>query len=301
MKKKKLFTAILLTFVLTIVGALPATAFADNTNEIASVAITINKPVVGQALDTTVDLSTDNTDGIASFGVTWKMVDAANYSGDIATTVWQAADTTAEADKCYLLSVKVDADYDGNGYYFYRGRVLAGVNTDVDNTKVDYGADKGANHTDTITVNYIFYTSSSHTHSYNPDKWTTTATYHWHQCTDANCPDKADSIKDKAKHTFKWVVDREATVNQTGLKHKVCTECGYTCDENTKIAKLTSDSDSTGSNSTKSNSTGSDSTAASDSSPQTGDTMNIAIPLGAMLVSAAGIGVAMYLRKRQYS
>ncbi len=277
--KKKLLTATLLALVLT-VGIFPATALADNTKAIESVGITIDKPVVGQELDRSADLESDNLTGIVGIAVNWKMVDATKYSGEIATTVWQEAGTTAEANKCYLLSVKLDADYDTNGYYFPRGGVLAGVNTDADAVKVDYGADKGSNHTDTITVNYIFYTSSSHTHSYNPDKWTTNATYHWHQCTDANCTDKTASIKDKEKHTFKWVVDRKATTDKVGLKHKVCTECGYTCDENTKIAKLTSDSNS---------------------SPKTGDTMNVALPLGIMIVSGAGVGLAMYLRKKQHN
>ena len=31
----------------------------------------------------------------------------------------------------------------------------------------------------------------------------------------------------KAEHTFKWVIDTEATATQTGSKHEECTVCGY--------------------------------------------------------------------------
>ena len=60
-------------------------------------------------------------------------------------------------------------------------------------------------------------TGSSHTHSYGTD-WKYDDTNHWHEC---NCGDK----KDKAAHSFKWVVDKEATETAEGAKHKECTVC----------------------------------------------------------------------------
>ncbi len=60
-------------------------------------------------------------------------------------------------------------------------------------------------------------TGSSHTHSYGTD-WKYDNTNHWHEC---NCGDK----KDKAAHSFKWVVDKEATETAEGAKHKECTVC----------------------------------------------------------------------------
>ena len=288
MKKKKLFTAILLTFVLTIVGAFPASAFAADATKIESVDISITKPVAGETLDSTPTFTTvpQSSATILDQGVQWIRIAENEYHGDLYEDdlPWQELDNgaTVEAGYYYLVQVALKANSD---YYFDETNLSVTLNGGRPDAVYVLGSQD-----EQLGVYRVFHVTN-HTHSYNPDKWTTTATYHWHQCTDANCPDKDDSIKDKAKHTFKWVVDRKATADQTGIKHKVCKECGYICDENTQIAKLTSDSDSTGS----------DSTAASDSSPQTGDTMNIAIPLGIMLVSAAGIGITMYLRRRQYS
>ena len=66
----------------------------------------------------------------------------------------------------------------------------------------------------------------SHTHSYGTD-WKNNETSHWHECTDANCTDKVGSIKDKAAHSFRWIIDRAATATQKGSKHEECTVCGY--------------------------------------------------------------------------
>lgn len=62
-------------------------------------------------------------------------------------------------------------------------------------------------------------TGGSHTHSYGTD-WKYDNTNHWHEC---NCGDK----KDKAAHSFKWVVDKEATETAEGTKHEECKTCGY--------------------------------------------------------------------------
>ena len=62
-------------------------------------------------------------------------------------------------------------------------------------------------------------TGGSHTHSYGTD-WKYDDTNHWHEC---NCGDK----KDKAAHSFKWVVDKEATETAEGAKHEECKTCGY--------------------------------------------------------------------------
>ena len=61
-------------------------------------------------------------------------------------------------------------------------------------------------------------TADSHTHSYGTD-WKHDETNHWHECA---CGDKADT----AAHTFKWVVDKEATATEKGTKHEECTICG---------------------------------------------------------------------------
>lgn len=49
--------------------------------------------------------------------------------------------------------------------------------------------------------------------------WAHDAQNHWHVC-------RCGEIIDKAGHTFKWVVDKPATVEAKGKKHQECTVCG---------------------------------------------------------------------------
>lgn len=64
-------------------------------------------------------------------------------------------------------------------------------------------------------------TGPDHIHSYG-EEWKSDKTNHWHECT--VCGEKADV----AEHTFgDWIIDKEATDTETGLKHKECTVCGY--------------------------------------------------------------------------
>ncbi len=56
-------------------------------------------------------------------------------------------------------------------------------------------------------------------HNYS-DAWVNTdPDMHWHEC---ECGDKSHI----GEHTYEWVIDREATATQNGLKHRECTVCG---------------------------------------------------------------------------
>ena len=52
-------------------------------------------------------------------------------------------------------------------------------------------------------------------------EWKTNEDNHWHEC--AVCGEKTDA----AEHTFKWVIDKEATETETGSKHEECEICGH--------------------------------------------------------------------------
>lgn len=99
-------------------------------------------------------------------------------------------------------------------------------------------------------------TADSHTHSYGT-AWKYDDTNHWHEC---QCGDKADT----AAHSFRWVIDKEATATEKGSKHEECTVCGY------KKAAVEIPATGSGSGSasqpTKPGSTG---------SPQTGDSSSV--------------------------
>lgn len=53
-----------------------------------------------------------------------------------------------------------------------------------------------------------------HTHHYGD--WLHDEAYHWHECTDHDCPEPEESVKDKAEHTF-----------DDNAKDNDCNTCGY--------------------------------------------------------------------------
>lgn len=57
-------------------------------------------------------------------------------------------------------------------------------------------------------------------HNYSQTWTNTDAEYHWKEC---DCGDKAEM----GAHDLIWVVDKEATPTETGLKHRECSVCGY--------------------------------------------------------------------------
>ena len=117
-----------------------------------------------------------------------------------------------------------------------------------------------------------------HTHSYGSE-WKNDADNHWHEC---SCGDKAD----KAAHDFKWVIDKAATKEATGIKHEECTVCGAKRSENTVIDKLP-DGGNTGNTGSGDNNTDKPGKDDSTKSPQTGDSSNLIGWLAALFVSGA--------------
>lgn len=61
--------------------------------------------------------------------------------------------------------------------------------------------------------------TEGHTHNYGTE-WKYDETNHWHECEDG---EKADITA----HTFKQIIDKEATATEKGSKHEECTVCGY--------------------------------------------------------------------------
>ena len=120
-------------------------------------------------------------------------------------------------------------------------------------------------------------TADGHTHSYGK-AWIYDSANHWHEC---SCGDKSDT----AAHTFKWVIDKEATATEKGFKHEECTVCGARRSENTVIDKLpgSGSTGNTGSGDNNSHKPGKDD---STKSPQTGDSSLIGW-LAALLVSGS--------------
>ena len=121
--------------------------------------------------------------------------------------------------------------------------------------------------------------SAPHDHSYGT-AWKYDGTNHWHECA---CGDKADN----AAHTFKWVIDKEATATEKGAKHEECTVCGY--------KKAAVEIPATGSAGQPDNSGDND-------SPKTGDSGRTVLWLSLLTLSAAGAaGVVVCGRRRKHA
>ncbi len=116
-----------------------------------------------------------------------------------------------------------------------------------------------------------------HTHSYGSE-WKYDADNHWHEC---SCGDKDDV----AVHSFKWVVDKEATATLKGSRHEECKVCGY--------KKAAVEIPATGTPTEPGKPTDSD-------SPQTGDNSNMILWIALLFVSGGVvIGITVYSKKKK--
>ena len=132
--------------------------------------------------------------------------------------------------------------------------------------------------------------SGEHTHNYSSD-WKSDSINHWKEC---SCGDKADV----AAHSFKWVVDKEATATKKGSKHEECKTCGYKrpAVEIPATGTTTAPTDTTKPNDT----TKPGNTNGSEKSPQTGDNSNIFLWFALLFVSVAGVtGITVYNKKKK--
>ena len=129
----------------------------------------------------------------------------------------------------------------------------------------------------------VTYKSIPHTHSYGAD-WKSDADNHWHECP---CGDK----KDTAAHTFKWVIDKEATATTRGSKHEECTVCGY--------KKAAVEIPATGSAAKPSDQPDN---LGNTTSPKTGDSSNPVLWSALLFISGgAVIGTTVVSRKKKHN
>ena len=128
--------------------------------------------------------------------------------------------------------------------------------------------------------------SGEHTHSYSSD-WKSDSINHWKEC---SCGHKDDV----AAHSFKWVVDKEATATKKGTKHEECKVCGYQrpAVEIPATGSTTKPTDPTESN---------PNTGALDDVPQTGDNSNMILWIVLLLASGLGVtGTVVYSKRKKY-
>ena len=152
----------------------------------------------------------------------------------------------------------------------------------------------GTKHKECTECGYVMETgtipatgSGDHTHSYSSD-WKSDSINHWHEC---SCGVKDDV----AAHSFKWVIDKEATATKKGSKHEECKFCGYQrpAVEIPATGSTTKPTDPTESN---------PNTGALDDVPQTGDNSNMILWIVLLLASGLGVtGTVVYSKRKKYA
>lgn len=129
----------------------------------------------------------------------------------------------------------------------------------------------------------VTYKSIPHIHNHGAD-WKSDADNHWHECP---CGDR----KDTAAHSFKWVIDKEATATTRGSKHEECTVCGY--------KKAAVEIPATGSAAKPSDQPDK---SGNTTSPKTGDSSNLVLWSALLFISGgAVIGTTVVSRKKKYN
>ena len=129
-------------------------------------------------------------------------------------------------------------------------------------------------------------------HTADGTGWHSDEISHWNTC---ECGEKLN----ETAHTFEWVIDKEATATEAGLRHEECTVCGY---EKAAVeipaTGITEDPSEPPTDTNKPSGDQTDNTT----SPETGDDSNIALWIAVLLAAGAVLtGTAVYSRKRKCS
>ena len=130
--------------------------------------------------------------------------------------------TTFEAGKTYHYGVYVVAYGDvGNIRYIFGPDTKLKINGEfVNYTRYEGDDSDGSDGTMWVLTDLTMTpVADGHTHKYGTE-WKHDETNHWHEC---ECGNKADITA----HTFKQIIDKEATATEKGSKHEECTVCGY--------------------------------------------------------------------------
>ena len=143
-------------------------------------------------------------------------------SADFFSGAYENKITAFEAGKTYHYGVYVVAYGDvGNIRYIFGPDTKLKINGEFVNYKRYEGdTSDGSDGTMWVLTDLTMTpVADGHTHKYGTE-WKYDETNHWHEC---ECGEKADITA----HTFKQIIDREATATEKGSKHEECTVCGY--------------------------------------------------------------------------
>ena len=204
-----------------------------DTSKINSVALTVTAPKYGEAPATT---ATGANDTLYTVG----------------TPTWTPAVTDGKfGANTYTVSIPVTAasgySFDENGIYTINGYVATYADGKVSYTFPQLIAP----HThDTDAQPWVYMDPGTHiktctagddfkVEAHDFSAWTKVdESTHSRTCSKCKKSGEATNYTETAEHTWVWVVDQEAALNQPGLQHEECTGCHAKRSENTEIPAL---------------------------------------------------------------
>lgn len=124
--------------------------------------------------------------------------------------------------------------------------------------------------------------------------WQYDETNHWNTC-------ECGETINKAEHTFKWVIDTEATATQAGSRHEECTVCGYKKDAvEIPATGTTGDPSQPTEKPDATTPTDKEEPSGTNEAPPTGDNSNYLLWIILALTSSAGLtGTVIYRRRKK--
>ena len=145
-------------------------------------------------------------------------------SADFFSGAYENKITAFEAGKTYHYGVYVKAvgyvESENTTYVFGPNTKLKINGEFVNYKRYEGDASDGSDSTMWVLTDLTMTPAADgHTHNYGTE-WKYDETNHWHECEDG---EKADITA----HTFKQIIDKEATTAEKGSKHEECTVCGY--------------------------------------------------------------------------
>ena len=145
-------------------------------------------------------------------------------SADFFSGAYENKITAFEAGKTYHYGVYVKAvgyvESENTTYVFGPNTKLKINGEFVNYTRYEGDESDGSDGTMWVLTDLTMTPAADgHTHNYGTE-WKYDETNHWHEC---ECGNKADITA----HTFKQIIDKEATATEKGSKHEECTVCGY--------------------------------------------------------------------------
>ena len=201
-----------------------------DTSKINSVALTVTAPKYGKAPATTATRANDT-----------------RYT--VGTPTWSPAVTDGKfGANTYTVSIPVTAasgySFDENGIYTINGYVATYADGKVSYTFPQLIAP----HThDTDAQPWVYMDPGTHiktctagddfkVEAHDFSAWTKVdESTHSRTCSKCKKSGEATNYTETAKHTWVWVVDQEAALNQPGKQHEECTGCHAKRSENTEI------------------------------------------------------------------